>query len=289
MNLDFPTILVLLTVVTGGIWALDALVLARRRRLQAARLEGAVSGQEAASGAGEGPNLRAAVKEPFLVEISRSFFPVILIVLVLRSFVVEPFRIPSGSMMPTLLIGDFILVNKYAYGIRLPVLDTKVIEVGEPKRGDVVVFRFPEDPSIDFIKRVVALPGDRVHYRNKVLYVNGEPVPQRPVGDYVGRISADYRQVVAQRRVEDLFGREHDILVNPSQRSGGVYGVNGEYVVPEGHYFVFGDNRDNSKDSRFWGPLPEENLVGKAFFIWMNLDLGQDGWVGWERIGSVIH
>ncbi len=255
MNIDFPTLLVTATAVTGAIWAVDALWFAPRRQTS---------------------------QEPALVETARSFFPVILAVLLLRSFVVEPFRIPSGSMMPTLLVGDFILVNKFAYGIRLPVLDTKIIEVGSPQRGDVVVFRYPEDPSVDYIKRVVGLPGDHISYHNKQLQVNSVPVPRVPQGSYRG-VGAGMVMTGANRVREKLGEAEFDTLVAPGHLS-----MDGEAVIPPGHYFVMGDNRDNSKDSRYWGTLPEENLVGKAFFIWMNWDSANGG-VGWDRLGTLIH
>jgi len=200
----------------------------------------------------------------------------------LRSFLIEPFRIPSGSMMPTLLVGDFILVNKYKYGIRLPVLNKKVYELGEPERGDVVVFRFPKDPSVDYIKRVVGVPGDRVVYRDKTLLVNGEKIAQIPQGTYIG-MGSGLSMSGADLRREDLTGVKHDILVVPKIR-----GVSSDVVVPEGHYFVMGDNRDNSNDSRYWGFVPEGNLVGKAFMIWMNWDSAADG-VGWGRIGDSIY
>jgi signal peptidase I len=264
MNLDFPTILVAATLITGLIWAADALWWAPRRRQQAER-----------------DGLEGAPKEPTLVEYSKSFFPVILAVLLLRSFLVEPFRIPSGSMMPTLLVGDFILVNKYEYGIRLPVLNTKVVDLGVPQRGDVVVFRFPKDSSIDYIKRVVGMPGDRVEYRNKTLFVNGEQVPQIPAGSYIGTGSGLSMSGADVRR-EALGDVEHDILVMSSMR-----GVPADVVIPDGHYFVMGDNRDNSNDSRYWGFVPDENLVGKAFMIWMNWDSAAGG-VAWDRIGNSI-
>jgi signal peptidase I len=203
-------------------------------------------------------------------------------VLVLRSFVAEPFRIPSGSMMPTLLVGDFILVNKFSYGLRLPVLNTKVLELGEPQRGDVVVFRYPEDPSIDYIKRVVGLPGDHIVYQDKQLTINGEPVGQLPQGTYIGT-GAGAASTGASLRYEQLGDVKHDILVRP-----GVRGIEGEITVPPGHYFMMGDNRDNSKDSRYFGPVPEENLIGKAFMIWMNWDSTAEG-VAWDRIGNRIH
>jgi signal peptidase I len=264
MSLDFPTIMVLLVLVSGAIWAFDALVLAKRRRALA-------RGEEAAEEEAEAPR-----RPSRLAEYARSFFPVFLIVLVLRSFVVEPFRIPSGSMMPTLLVGDFILVNKFVYGIRLPVSHTEVLTLSHPKRGDVVVFRFPEDPSIPFIKRVVGLPGDRIDYRNKTLYINGKPAEESIVGEWSG-----VRMPGASLRTEHLGSVTHEILIEP-----GVSSVQGEWVVPPGHYFVMGDNRDNSRDSRYWGFVPDANLIGKAFVIWMHWD-----WVhGLEisRIGTPI-
>ncbi|WJW76139.1 signal peptidase I [Thiohalobacter sp. IOR34] len=269
MNFDFPLILVLATLITGGLWLLDTLLFAPRRRARAAA-------------AADESQREAALKEPVLVEYAKAFFPVIFIVLLLRSFLAEPFRIPSGSMIPTLLVGDFILVNKFAYGIRLPVLNTKIIDLGEPKRGDVVVFRYPEDPSIDYIKRVVGLPGDRIAYHEKKLYINGKLMPQRVVGSYVGS-GAAMASTGASLRIENLDGVEHEILVRP-----GVRGVEGETVVPEGQYFMMGDNRDNSRDSRYFGPVPEANLVGKAFMIWMSWDAA-DKRVVWERIGQTIH
>jgi signal peptidase I len=274
MNLDFPMILVAATLITGLIWAADAVLWAPRRRQQAAA-RGAAGGQV------DRGELEAVLKEPTLVEYSKSFFPVILAVLLLRSFLVEPFRIPSGSMMPTLLVGDFILVNKYEYGIRLPVLNTKVVELGSPRRGDVVVFRFPKDPSIDYIKRVVGVPGDHVEYRNKTLYINGEKVAQIPAGSYIGTGSGLSMSGADVRR-EALGDVEHDILVMMNMR-----GVPADIVVPDGHYFVMGDNRDNSNDSRYWGFVPDENLVGKAFMIWMNWDSAAGG-VAWDRIGNSI-
>ena len=274
MSLDFPTILVIATLVTGMVWAMDAIVLAPRRRARAARLE--AGGSEA-----EQQRVAMVLKEPAWIEYSKSFFPVILAVLILRSFLVEPFRIPSGSMMPTLLVGDFILVNKYAYGIRLPAVNYKILDIGEPERGDVVVFRFPRDPSIDYIKRVVGVPGDRIGYFDKVLYLNGEPVRQVQESIYQG-VGSGISMSGASQRLEHLGDVEHQILVMPNTP-----GVEGEYVVPEGHYFVMGDNRDNSNDSRYWGPVPEENLVGRAFRIWMNWDSANAG-VSWDRIGERI-
>jgi len=259
--LSFALFLLTLLVVTGAVWALEAAWLRRRRA--------------------------AGAKQPWWVEYSVSFFPVILIVFVLRSFLVEPFKIPSSSMVPTLLVGDFILVNKFTYGIRLPVANLKIVELGSPQRGDVMVFRYPEDRSLDYIKRVVGLPGDRVEYRNKRLTINGSLVPVRQIDDYLSR----ERMQFSRRYVERLNGQGHEILLEedapaavPASRSfphaGNCnYNMSGlACTVPPGHYFVMGDNRDNSSDSRVWGFVPDENIVGKAFFIWLNLnELGRFG------------
>jgi signal peptidase I len=280
MDFDFPAIMVSATFITGIIWGLDAMLWAPKRRAAAELLT------EGGPSVGDRETLDEAkaklLKEPVLVEYARSLFPVILIVLLLRSFLVEPFRIPSGSMMPTLLVGDFILVNKFAYGIRLPVLDTKIIEVGEPERGDVVVFRYPKNPSIDYIKRVVGLPGDRVAYYKKQIFINGEPIKQEGAESYMG-IGAGVAMSGALVRNEDLMGVNHQILIDASKGT-----MQGEFTVPQGQYFVMGDNRDNSNDSRYWGFVPEANLVGKAFMIWMNWDSKADG-ISWERIGDTIH
>jgi len=267
VKFDFPTLIVMLVFATGVIWAFDAVVLAPRRRAAARRAEGASQDVVVA------PPSR-------IVEYSKSFFPVFLIVLVLRSFIVEPFRIPSNSMMPTLLTGDFILVNKFGYGIRLPVVDTKIVDIGLPERGDVVVFRFPNDPTTPFIKRVVGVPGDRIGYYDKVLYVNDEPMDQNPIGRYVGSGSGAVMSG-ASLRTEQLAEVDHKILVQP-----GAFSVQGETVVPEGHYFMLGDNRDNSRDSRYWGTVSEDLLIGKAFRIWMNWDFGHG--IDWKRIGKSI-
>ncbi|MGB1581813.1 MAG: signal peptidase I, partial [Nevskiales bacterium] len=244
LHFDFEAALLVFAAITGVIWLLDKLLFAKARQARA----------------GE-----AAPKEPALVEFARSFFPIVLAVLLLRSFVVEPFRIPSGSMLPTLHSGDFILVNKYNYGLRLPVLHSKFVDIGTPIRGDVAVFRFPPDPSKDFIKRIVGLPGDIISYRDKVLYVNGVPAEIQPIGDYddprVPQLSG------ALRLHEKLDGMEHDILIMDRRP-----GRNLQIQVPEGHYFAMGDNRDGSDDSRRWGFVPDRNLVGRAFMIWMSWD-----------------
>ena len=267
MRFDFPTIIVLLVIGTGLIWAFDAAVLSRRRRATA----------RDADTVGESLPTQAPSR---LVEYAKSFFPVFLIVLLLRSFIVEPFRIPSNSMMPTLLTGDFILVNKFNYGIRLPVVDTKIVDVGMPVRGDVVVFRYPEDPSTPFIKRIVGVPGDRIAYYDKVLYVNDEPMNQIPSGRYVG-VGSGAVMSGASLRTEQFGETEHQILIQRRAHS-----VQGSAVVPEGHYFVLGDNRDNSRDSRYWGTVPDELLIGRAFTIWMNWDMGHG--MDWNRIGMSI-
>jgi signal peptidase I len=259
--LNFALFLLILLIVTGAVWLLDKYWLRRTR------------GRDA--------------RQPWWVEYSISFFPVILIVFLLRSFLVEPFKIPSSSMVPTLLVGDFILVNKYAYGIRLPVANRKIVQLGNPERGDVMVFRFPEDPSLDYIKRVVGLPGDRVEYRNKRLSINGAQVPLRQIDDYLSK----ERMQFSRRYIETLSSVDHEILLDEdapaSMMPGRVfpfagncnYNTNGlACTIPPGHYFVMGDNRDNSSDSRVWGFVPDENIVGKAFFIWLNLsELGRFG------------
>ena len=264
MSVDFAAILVGLSVLTGVIWLVDSLFFRKRR---------------VAEGGGDD------AQEPVVVEYARSFFPVIFIVLLIRSFLAEPFRIPSSSMMPTLLIGDFILVNKFSYGLKLPVLDHKFIEIGEPARGDVVVFRYPVDPSQDYIKRVVGLPGDQIEYREKRLFVNGQEVVSEAVGTYVG-VGSGRDMTGAERKQEALGAASHEILVRPNQfRRGDGEGV---WTVPAGHYFVMGDNRDNSLDSRYWNFVPEANLVGRAFLVWMNWDSANGG-VDFSRIGTGIH
>lgn len=260
MHFNYAAILVLVTALSGAIWLIDHLTFGRKRKAEGR-------------------------KEPILVEYARSFFPVLLFVLVLRSFIAEPFRIPSNSMMPTLLTGDFILVNKFAYGIRLPVTDTKIIPIGEPDRGDVVVFRYPKDTTQDYIKRIVGLPGDVIEYHNKVLKVNGQIVTNVPERAYVG-VGSGREMTGAELRRETLGEVEHDILIDPRIQRGPM--GEGRWVVPEGHYFAMGDNRDNSEDGRYWGFVPEKNLVGPAFLIWMNWD-GKNGGIDFSRIGTVIH
>jgi len=275
MNFDFSTIMVFAVVITGVIWAVDIKLWKPKRKAEADALEASYDGADKTE------VIEAAYKEPILVEYARSFFPVILVVLILRSFLFEPFRIPSGSMIPTLKVGDFILVNKFTYGIRLPAIDTKIISIGEPQRGDVAVFRFPQDPSIDYIKRVIGVPGDRITYTGKNIYVNGQRLPQTMNGPYTE--TKDGLPIPgANQLTETIESTQHEILIDSTRR-----GMNGEWTVPDGNYFVMGDNRDNSNDSRFWGTVPEENLVGKAFMIWMNWNF-DDGGIEWGRIGNTI-
>ncbi|MFI4954586.1 MAG: signal peptidase I [Gammaproteobacteria bacterium] len=264
MDFNFAGILLAATVASGIIVLLDRLFW-RTKRLELQSAD---------------PNL----KEPILIEYARSFFPVLLFVLVLRSFLVEPFRIPSGSMEPTLNTGDFILVNKYAYGLRFPVTNNLFWVNNTPQRGDAVVFRFPVDPSINFIKRVIGVPGDQVVYKNKELFINGEKMNKELVESLNFIDSAGQSESVTEW-TEDLFKHRHLTY----QRD--VPGRDVSVTVPEGHYFVMGDNRDDSDDSRSWGFVPDENLVGQAFAIWFSWDSNETNWlkkVRWERIGKKI-
>ncbi|HKX57509.1 MAG TPA: signal peptidase I [Xanthomonadales bacterium] len=263
---DFSLLLVLLTLFTGLVWLIDSLFFHRRRMDKAVQQK------------------VQRAREPVLIEYSRSLFPVLLIVLLFRSFLFEPFKIPSGSMIPTLLIGDFILVNKYAYGLRLPVLNSKFMDVGEPQRGDVVVFRYPVDPGVNFIKRLVGLPGDTVVYRDKKLFINGEPVALESQGSYSSNeVKCTTPRPDAVRYAEKLGEVQHDILVHTGSGS-----RDGQWVVPEGHYFMMGDNRDRSNDSREWGFVPEANLMGRAVGIWLNFDYTK-GCGDFSRVGEGIH
>jgi len=205
---------------------------------------------------------QARSDDPFLVDFSKSFFPILLIVVVVRSFVAEPFRIPSGSMIPTLEIGDFILVKKYAYGVRLPVIHKKILDVDKPKRGDVVVFRYPPQPEINYIKRLIGLPGDTIEWSNdKKLSINGKPVSYELKANYPVQDAAGNIKDTLQKAEILPNGVKHNLILYPQATRAG------KWQVPEGHYFMMGDNRDNSSDSRFWGFVPEANLVGKASFV----------------------
>ncbi len=260
MNIDFSLILVIAVFVTGTIWLLDKFIVNRGKKMDAINdSEQSVIGSTWS----------------MLSEFSRFLFPVVFIVLFLRSFVAEPFRIPSGSMLPTLDVGDFILVNKFSYGIRLPAWNKKIINIGTPHRGDVIVFRYPDNPSIDYIKRVIGVPGDKVAYYNKVLYINGKRMPQGKGTIY--RPGYDY--IVSKQ--ENLGGVVHHVLDNK------MYPARDFVItVPKHRYFVMGDNRDNSSDSRVWGFVPDKNLVGHAILVWFNWELGD--WPRWARIGTVI-
>jgi signal peptidase I len=295
--MNFALILLILVVVTGIAWVLDKLVFQPQRRRAAdeavAEFDRGQARVEARFADENADQTRARLRDdklrqPWWLEYTASFFPVILAVFVVRSFVVEPFKIPSGSMVPTLLVGDFILVNKYDYGLRLPIINTKVTEGRPLQRGDVVVFRYPKDESVDYIKRVIGLPGDTVAYEDKKLTINGKPVPETPLPDYFD----DERIGYAKQFEEDLDGRKNAILNNQQvppfvmgaddfpYRDNCNYNAQGVTCkVPPGHYFMMGDNRDNSADSRYWGFVPDKNIVGRAFFIWMNFS-------NLKRIGS---
>ena len=255
--MDFALIMFVLLVVTGAIWLLDKYNLSAKRAV--------------------------GVAEPWWVEYAKSFFPVILLVFCIRSFLVEPFKIPSGSMIPTLQVGDFILVNKFTFGLRLPIINQKIVPLSDPQRGDVMVFHYPENPSVDYIKRVVGIPGDTIEYRNKQLFINGIEQKQTADGDY-NYVESGLNFVHTERRIEELGEHKHRLLVNPDMPNvhlGAIADFKGREnctyddrqvtcKVPAGNYFMMGDNRDNSRDSRYWGFVPDNQIVGKAFFIWMN-------------------
>jgi len=263
MSYYFPLILMVLVCITGFVYLLDVIFFAPRRK----RL--------AKSGG------FASVGMPWWIDYSRSFFPVLFIVLIIRSFIVQPYRVPTGSLEPTVLPGDFLAVNQFAYGLRTPMSHHTIIPVGKPKRGDIVVFPYPRNNKIDFVKRVVGVPGDHIEYKDKKLYINGTLAEQTFIGPGVDVESN--RNVAVDEYEENLMGVKHRILIQP------IGGDNGEYdfVVPPKQYLMMGDNRDNSGDSREWGFAPEENLIGKAFLIWMSWD-GQRHRVRWDRIGTVL-
>ncbi|MBO3276494.1 signal peptidase I [Pseudomonas schmalbachii] len=284
MTLNFPLLLVIAVAVCGALALVDLVLFAPRRRA-------AISAYQGSVGEPDPEVLDKLNKEPVLVEYGKSFFPVLFIVLVLRSFLVEPFQIPSGSMKPTLEVGDFILVNKFAYGIRLPVLDTKVIPVGDPQRGDVMVFRYPSEPNINYIKRVVGVPGDKVRYTSdKRLYINGQPVAEQLLGEEPGTLGSVTLYKEKLGAAEHMIRKEMTrYRIDPGK----------EWAVPAGHYFMMGDNRDNSNDSRYWndpkipkellGMVPDRNIVGKAFAVWMSwADPKMQNLPNFSRVG-VIH
>jgi signal peptidase I len=323
---DFALILFVLSVVSGVLWCYDVFSARKRRAtvFQAALLQAIEAKRRGEPGTAEllltelgirqadaramlsdsadatlaKPSMR--LPDPWWVEYGASFFPVILPIFLLRSFWIEPFRIPSGSMIPTLLVGDFILVNKYSYGVRVPVLNKKIIEVGNPQRGDVMVFRYPHNKTQDYIKRVIGLPGDTLDYSNKRLTINGQAIPAKLAGDFLIPQSFE----VFQQLEEDLGnGRKHMMLnsrdaqplvlermVIPHAFSSNCSysGTGVKCTVPQGHYFVMGDNRDQSADSRVWGFVPDENIVGRAFFVWFHADriLPIPSGVSFGRVGS---
>ncbi|CAM3765881.1 signal peptidase I [Rheinheimera salexigens] len=302
----FAIFLVLLTLASGLIWLLDAWVLAPKRQQRLVLAQSAIAGELPESASQE------LVKEPYIVETAKSIFPVIALITLFRSFMYEPFQIPSGSMMPTLLVGDFILVEKFSYDVKDPVWRKTLYSNKTPSRGDVAVFKYPEQPTVDFIKRIVGLPGDRVIYRNKQLFIQKacateqtsgcgkleivdlqlknegeffqEQYPQRRYTEQLGEVSHDILQTPMRREPTHMFYKQANTDID-------------EFVVPEGHYFALGDNRDNSRDGRFWGFVPADNLVGKAVFIWMSFEFSDDadswlpGWVPvgvrFERLGAI--
>lgn len=297
--MNFALILFVLVIVTGIAWVLDKLIFLPRRKHAAeaavAEFDRQQTRVEARFADDNAPATRARLRsenlrQPWWLEYTASFFPVILAVFVVRSFIVEPYKIPSGSMIPTLLVGDFILVNKFDYGLRMPVTNTKLTQGNPLKRGDVVVFRYPMDESVDYIKRVIGLPGDTVAYQDKHLTINGQPVPETPLPDYYDAERGSY----AKQFEETIDGTRKNAILNDPATPPYVLGANPDFPfrdncnynshgvickVPAGHYFMMGDNRDDSADSRYWGFVPDSDIVGRAFFIWLNFgDL--------KRIGS---
>ena len=293
---NFALLLFLATLVTGLYWLAERLYFLPQRELAATRLEAQTARRHADLTArgitqvdGDVAQARQRLlTQPWWLDWTAGLFPVILAVFLLRSFLFEPFKIPSGSMIPTLLVGDLILVNKFAYGVRLPVINTKLTEGTPPQRGDVMVFRYPPKPSLDYIKRVVGVPGDEVAYLNKNLTVNGQPVSKKSLPDFF-----DEDAMLYFKQFEEVLGEKRHRILNDDNRPAFIPGVedfqfkqNCRYSaegvvcrVPQGHYFMMGDNRDNSLDSRYWGFVPDRNIVGKAFFIWMNFG-------SFKRIGS---
>jgi len=279
--MNFSLILFLLVLFTGFFYVLDVFVFKPKRKMAAEQALVGAGGNTNLNGDAEKRIRQQYMKQPLWLEYSASFFPVILFVFVLRCFVVAPFKILSGSMIPTLLIGDLILVNKFTYGIRLPIVDKKIIPLNDPQRGDVMVFRYPLDPSLDYIKRVVGVGGDVVEYRNKKLSINGQAVPVKELDKYYDPNSFSY----SLQFQETLGGKTHRMLNDEDappyvigaqtfkNRDNCKYDVTGfRCVVPQGHYFMMGDNRDNSSDSRIWGFVSDEQVVGKAFLVWMNFN-----------------
>ncbi|RZL62830.1 MAG: signal peptidase I [Variovorax sp.] len=292
---NFALLLFLATVVTGLYWLAERFYFLPRRRKAAQALDASLTERNARlaeKGITQVDTVDTKARErllmqPWWLDWTAGLFPVILVVFVLRSFLFEPFKIPSGSMMPTLLTGDLILVNKFTYGLRLPVINTKITDGTPPARGDVMVFRYPPKPSMDYIKRVIGVPGDEVAYLNKKLTINGQPVSKNALPDF---LDGDAMRLLKQFS-EELDGTKHNLLNDDGGpafvqgasdfpfRENCRYSVEGIVCkVPAGHYFMMGDNRDNSADSRYWGFVPDKNIVGRAFFVWMNFgDLGRIG------------
>ncbi len=295
---NFALLLFMATVVTGMYWLAERFYFLPQRNRAAAELEAqAAKRSEDLNRQGikqvdsDIANARAVLlQQPWWLDWTAGLFPVIIVVFLLRSFLFEPFKIPSGSMIPTLLVGDLILVNKYHYGVRLPVINKKIIEGNAPQRGDVMVFRYPPNPRLDYIKRVVGVPGDEVAYINKRLTINGKPVVTAQMPEFfdedVMRYFPQYEEQlgVAKHRLLNDDSRRAGIseaeVVDFPDRGNCRYSAEGAVCkVPQGHYFMMGDNRDNSLDSRYWGFVPEKNIVGRAFFVWMNFG-------NLKRIGS---
>jgi len=258
ISFDFPLILTSLVLITGLISLIDILFFAAKRK-------------------------KIGKKKSIFIDYSRSFFPILLIVLLIRSFLIQPYRVPTGSLEPTILPGDFIAVNQFVYGLRLPVINYKIVNIGEPQRGDIALFRWPDNPKIIFVKRVVGIPGDHIVYRNKILRINGKIADQKLIGKVLD-IEPDNVPVIVQKKLENLLGVKHYIFIR--EASGDIGTV--DTTVPKGYYFMMGDNRDASDDSRFWGFVPEQNLIGKAFLIWMSWDPVKHE-IRWHRIGERIH
>ncbi len=263
MNLDFPLILLSVVLFSGVVVFCDFIFCLINRE-----------------------PLFEKKKRPFVIEYARAFFPVLLLVFCIRSFLFQPYRVPTGSLEPTVLPGDFILVNQYHYGVRFPIWDKKLLSVGEPARGQIALFYYPVDHAFTFVKRVVGLPGDHISYINKVLTINGKVQPQKSLGE-VTRLNDFGELTTYQKYEEDLNGVKHDIFVRADMTSHNFYNV----VVPPGEYFMMGDNRDESDDSRWWGPVPEKDFIGHALFIWMSWDSNAPHWydfIRWNRVGNKL-
>jgi len=274
MSINFPLVLTSAVVITGVISVIDCLFLSKRRMAKIASGGAGARGLARATAA-------SAHKVPVLIDYARSFFPVLLIVLLIRSFLAQPFYVPTGSLEPTVLPGDFVLVNQFAYGLRLPVTNTEIANTGRPTLGQLAVFHWPVDPSIDFVKRVAGLPGDHIVYKDKVLTINGKEMSQVSLGSGI-----DYEpggNVDVEEKLEDLQGVKHKILLNPDMQNQEEF----DRIVPPGSYFMLGDNRDNSGDSRFWGFVPEENLVGKPIRVLLSWDK-ENYRIRWHRIGMKL-